>query len=301
MPPRFMLLMSSGSKTKEHRYTCLSEAKASNSQRMWAEVSSSSPHLRHSGLSDSPIRWRCLLRVLRPVRRPALDCVLLKDTNLALAPRQGPEISSRDCLWVSPIPRHHTQCCLTNQHLILLCISCLESPKAGWGPSNSRVEPSLASSSAVSFPCTPACPGTQYSPTACRVEINFTSLLSYAELNTADILEIKFGTTSEHFERWMENAWELSHVPSEKGVSAVHMCHAWERPKIPFRDNHWWWDMGWWVWCRNQATVSVVESIMSMSQKGKTSLLKCEEQAHWLFEDHRDVRYEFVPQRLTVS
>jgi hypothetical protein len=32
--------MSSGSKKKESRYTCLSEAKASHSQRMWAEVSS---------------------------------------------------------------------------------------------------------------------------------------------------------------------------------------------------------------------------------------------------------------------
>jgi len=47
------------------------------------------------------------LRVLCPVRRPvtALDCVLLKDRNLALAPRQGPEISSRACLWVSARPR----------------------------------------------------------------------------------------------------------------------------------------------------------------------------------------------------
>jgi len=79
--------------------TRLSEAKASHSQRMWAEVSSSAPHLLHNGLSDSPIRWRCLLRVLCPVRKPltALDCVLLKNRNLALAPRQGAEISSRAC------------------------------------------------------------------------------------------------------------------------------------------------------------------------------------------------------------
>jgi len=33
----------------------------------------------------------------------------LKDRNLALPPRQGPEISSRACLWVSPRHRHHTQ------------------------------------------------------------------------------------------------------------------------------------------------------------------------------------------------
>jgi hypothetical protein len=62
------------------------------------------PHLLHNGLSDSPSRWRCLLRVLCPVRRPvtALDWVLLKDRNLALTPRLGPEINSEACLWVSP-------------------------------------------------------------------------------------------------------------------------------------------------------------------------------------------------------
>jgi len=61
--------------------------KPSHSQRMWAEVSSFAPHLLHNGLSESPIRWRCLFRVLCPVRKPvtALDWVLLKDRNLALA------------------------------------------------------------------------------------------------------------------------------------------------------------------------------------------------------------------------
>jgi len=33
--------------------------------------------------------------------------------------------------------------------------------------------PSLASSSAIKLPRIPACPGTQYIPTACRVEISF--------------------------------------------------------------------------------------------------------------------------------
>jgi len=167
--------MSSGSKKEEPRYTCLSEAKASHSQRMWAEVSSSALHLLHNWRSDSPIRWRCLLRVLCPVRRPitALDCVLLKDRNVALVPRQGPEINSRACLWVSPRSRHHIQCWLPNQSLILLRVSCLETLKADSGPSNFKTEPPLASSSTISLPRTPACPGTQYSPTACRVEISF--------------------------------------------------------------------------------------------------------------------------------
>jgi hypothetical protein len=140
MAPRIKLLMSSDSK-KAPRYACLSEAKASHSQIMYAEVSSSAPHLIHNGLSDRPIRWRCLCWVLCPIRRPviALDCVLLKDRNLALAPSQGPEINSRASLWLLPRPRHHTQCWLTNQCLILLLISRLETPKASSGPTNFRI------------------------------------------------------------------------------------------------------------------------------------------------------------------
>ena len=79
------------------------------------------PHPLHNGLSSSPSRWRCLPRVLCPVRRPvtALDWVLLKDRILALAPRIGPGISSRACLRVSPRPHHLAQCWLTNQWLSL--------------------------------------------------------------------------------------------------------------------------------------------------------------------------------------
>jgi len=124
MAPRFILLMSFGSnKEPRYLYMCLSEAKASYSQRMWADVSSSAPHIVHNALSDSPFRWRCLLRVLCLVRGPvtALDCVLLKNRNQALAPRQVPRINSGGCLWVSPRPGHRAQCWLTNQCLILLC------------------------------------------------------------------------------------------------------------------------------------------------------------------------------------
>jgi hypothetical protein len=60
-PQTYTLDILCGSKKKEPRYACVNEAKASHSQRMWTEVSSSAPHLLHSGLSDSPIRWRCLL------------------------------------------------------------------------------------------------------------------------------------------------------------------------------------------------------------------------------------------------
>jgi hypothetical protein len=110
--PKLMLLISSGSKKKEPRYACLSKAKASHSQRMWAEVSSFTPHLLHIELSSSPSRRSCLLWVLCPVRRPvtALDWVLLKDRNLALIPGLDPEFNSRACLCVSPRPHRLVQC-----------------------------------------------------------------------------------------------------------------------------------------------------------------------------------------------
>ena len=43
MAPTLTLLMSSGSKKKNARYACLSEAKSSHSQRIWTEVPSSAP------------------------------------------------------------------------------------------------------------------------------------------------------------------------------------------------------------------------------------------------------------------
>jgi hypothetical protein len=97
MAPRFWFLIYSGSKKKEPRSACPIKAKASHWQRMWAEVSSSAPHFPHSGLSIDPVKWRHLHNVLYLVSSPVttLDCSLLKDKNLTLVPRLGPDISSR--------------------------------------------------------------------------------------------------------------------------------------------------------------------------------------------------------------
>ena len=54
MALKLTLLISSGSKKKEPRYACLSEANASHSRRMSAKFSASAPHLLHSRLSSSP-------------------------------------------------------------------------------------------------------------------------------------------------------------------------------------------------------------------------------------------------------
>jgi hypothetical protein len=96
-------------------------------------------------------------------------CCPVKRKKPSLGTQTGSRIKPRACLWVSPRTRHHIQCWLTNQRLVLLRISCLENLKAGSGPTKFRTEPSLATSSAISLPRKPACPGTQCNPTACRV------------------------------------------------------------------------------------------------------------------------------------
>jgi len=122
MAPTPSILMSSGSKKKEPRYLCLSEAKASHSRKICTEVSSSVPHFLQVGLLLSPITCRCLLKVLCPVSRPitSMDCVILKGNNQAPVTRLGPEINSPACLCVPQGSHHSARCCLSLQHFIFL-------------------------------------------------------------------------------------------------------------------------------------------------------------------------------------
>jgi hypothetical protein len=138
MAPTPSTLISSGSKKKEPRYICLSEAKTSHLHKICTEVSSSVPHFLQVGLLLNPITCRCLLKVLCPVSRPitALNCVLLKDNNRAPVTRLGPEINSRACLCVPQGPRHNARCYFPIQRFIFLLIFCLETPKKGSGPIN---------------------------------------------------------------------------------------------------------------------------------------------------------------------
>jgi hypothetical protein len=154
---------------------CECKAKASHSHKMWTMVSSSVPHFLQMGLLLSPLIYRCILKVLRPVSRPitTLDCVLLKDNNWALVARSRPEINSRACLCVLQGLQHNIICLFSIQRFIFLLIFCLKNPKKGLGPTNRWTELSLVSLLVISFPRTPACSGTQHSPTACRVEISF--------------------------------------------------------------------------------------------------------------------------------
>jgi len=118
---------------------------------------------------------KCLLKVLCPVSRPitTLVWVLLKDNSRTPVARSGLEIISRACLCLLQGSRHNARCCFPIQLLNFLLIFCLEPPKKGSGPTKCWTEPFLASLSAISFPLTPACPGTQYSPAACRAEMSF--------------------------------------------------------------------------------------------------------------------------------
>ena len=175
MAPVVSFLISSGSKKQEPRCVCLSEAKASHSHKMWAEDSPTVPNFLQVGSLLSPITHKYLLKVLCPVTRPitALNCVLLKDNNRTLVARSGPEINSQACLCVLQGTCYNARCSFYIQRFTFIIIFCLETPKKGSGPTNLWTEPSLARLSANSFLCTPSCPGTQYSPTVCRVEISF--------------------------------------------------------------------------------------------------------------------------------
>jgi hypothetical protein len=88
-------------------------------------------------------------------------------------PKQGPEINSRDCLYVLPKIRHWPQCWFSNRRLILFLRSSLETPNARSSPTNIEAEPHVSSPSEILLLLNPACPETQYSPTACRVEMSF--------------------------------------------------------------------------------------------------------------------------------
>ena len=137
MAPRLVLLMSSGSKKKEPRYTCRSEDKDSHSQKVWAEISSSAPHLLHKGLLVSPIKWRCFLRVLcDPVRWPitTLDCILLKDKSLVFVVELGPVASFPACLSIPLRQSQISKCWLSTQPFIFLLIFWVETPKDVSGP-----------------------------------------------------------------------------------------------------------------------------------------------------------------------
>jgi len=103
MAPVISFLISSGSKEKERRYVCLSEAKASHSHKMWTEVSSSARHFLQVGLLLSPITYKCLLKASYPVKIPitTLDCVLLKANN-----RARNQFSSLSLCTTRPTPQY---------------------------------------------------------------------------------------------------------------------------------------------------------------------------------------------------
>ena len=109
------------------RYVCLSAAKGSHSLGF---------HLFHTSyMTDyrvTPMKWRCLLRVLCPVRRAitTLNCVQFKDKNLVFLVGLGPETSFRACVQLLLRPHHITKCCLSAQHIIFLFKFCLETSKA---------------------------------------------------------------------------------------------------------------------------------------------------------------------------
>ena len=139
MAPILRFVTSSGSKKKEPRYACLSEAKASHTHRTWTEVSSSVLHFLQVGLLLNPITYyKCLLRVLCPVGRSVttLDCVLLKDSNQNFVTRLGALNQSLSLSLSTTRTTRPWQMLVVHPALILLLIFCLETPRGGLGHTN---------------------------------------------------------------------------------------------------------------------------------------------------------------------
>jgi len=91
---------------------------------------------------------------------PGLRCVTGKKSGLWSWTRPRNQFWAP--LWVLIRPHHMTMCWLSLQHFIV-----------GSNPSNWWMVLSLASLLALSFPCTPECPGTQKQPTVCQVKMYF--------------------------------------------------------------------------------------------------------------------------------
>jgi hypothetical protein len=114
--------MSSGPKKKEPTCTCLSNAKASPSHKTWIEVSSSAPHLLRKGLQLSPIKCRCLLRVLCPgeaSNNPRLSPV--KEHISPMVKRQRRE-DNHSPFFLYPMSRLMAALYLPRHHAFVTCI-----------------------------------------------------------------------------------------------------------------------------------------------------------------------------------
>ena len=99
-----------------------------------------------------------------------LDCILLKDNNLALTAKLWPKIISWARLWVLVRPYNTVICWLNSQPLVICVMFCLEFPRVGTVPRNWHAEPSLVSTLVISFPLITECPGAQTSLTEWWVE-----------------------------------------------------------------------------------------------------------------------------------
>jgi hypothetical protein len=124
-------------------------ATASHSHKTRA-VPSSARHFLDKGLSVNPIMWRCLLRVLCPVRRPVTtpDCVIF--TNSSSSMRTRDQHSSLSLNAGQILPQCHVL--FIQRALFFFFILCLETPRACCGSTKCWTQPSVASSSAISFP-----------------------------------------------------------------------------------------------------------------------------------------------------
>jgi hypothetical protein len=175
MAPLFIFLTSSGSKKYEPRCVCLEWSQGLTLTQNVDRRFLLSVTFPTGGVITQFITYKCFFKVLFPLRRPiiTLRCVLVQENNRVFVARLRPKIISQACLCALQRPRHSTKCWFSIHRFTFLLIFCLLTPRKASGPTNLWTEPSLASLTAISFPCIPAWLGTQCSPTVCRVEVSF--------------------------------------------------------------------------------------------------------------------------------
>jgi len=109
------------------------------------------------------------------------------------------------------------------QRFIFLLTFCLETPKAGSGPTSFWKVTSLASLLAISFLHTPEYPGTQNSPILCQVETSFNAFWHCC--TNGDVILAAW--------RAFRATW-LSHQMQTYFLDLAFICISWEWAKIAY-------------------------------------------------------------------
>ena len=153
-------------------------------------------HLLHKGFISFPILYKWPFRPRCPGSRPITmdSCYLLMFSSLIALLCWGPFMRALECLQFLP-DFQHSMCFLSIQSPSVCMTTLYGRPSMGTGPVNGVFAPFLTSSSALSLPKIPSCPGTHQLNWVVRCQ--FTTLIFYVKKlkimnkkNTSELMNI---------------------------------------------------------------------------------------------------------------